>query len=82
MKLYQLSPDGLACEYDTAKDLVVGALINDGLLKEEDGKDWASEHSFIVRQPSKISKWIARLLGNDAETDRVFLVTLAKGRDN
>jgi len=78
MAVYNLTVEDLCKEYDTAKDLVISDLIRIGLLEESVGQDWAASHTFIIRKPNAISRWVKRFLGTDQEPDiaRIFLVDL------
>lgn len=63
MHTIMMGPMELAERMDGAKDVVLGRLVADGLLSDEDAKHWSQTHVFIFKRPSKISTWYGRVTG-------------------
>ena len=76
-----LTEMGFADEYDKAKDIVIEKLVGDGLLEKDTGELWAASHTFVVKEPNRISKWISRIFKGDTDKYNVFLVTIECGKN-
>lgn len=74
--MWSLTAMDMEEEYDKAKDMTIGRLIDDGLLEADTGKLWAATHTFALRKPNRISKWISRVFKGDTDKRNLFLLTI------
>ena len=82
MDVWPMSGPDLEIMYSRVLDLVVTALIDDGLLAKDSGVMWAASHAVIVRETSRLSRWANKFFGWPKNDDyRAILVTLT-GKSN
>jgi len=66
--------DELERHGDIVKDIVLSALIIDGLLTGEQAAEWSKTHVVLVKKVSLISRWYKMLAAQEAPTEYVFLI--------
>ena len=80
---WTLNLNSLTSTYNEAKDLVISALIKDGLLSKTDGNKWASNNAIIIAKNSWLGELWEKCHGKDDPNKyKIHVITKTEGKEN
>jgi hypothetical protein len=77
-KSYNLQIDELETLIDTVKFVVIGSLVNEKVMEEEEADKWCQEHTVIIRKKSFFRTITDKWLKEKGETEGDILIVIKK----